>query len=179
MHRIVSGITSLEQHFQAVSTAPVIYRPPACPHCGRGVLWGHGCYYRKADRSRDPGPSRNPVPILRYCCPGCSRTCSRLPLCIAPRRWYNWAVQQQVLLLLLNGYSLHHCSRCNDLGRQTVRRWRDWLNARSESFMFFLRSRFPEWGRSVDQPSFWRLVLDSMPLAEVMAWLDREIDVPT
>ena len=124
------------------------------------MLWGHGCYYRKADRGRYPGPSRNPVPILRYCCPGCSRTCSRLPLCIAPRRWYDWAVQQQVLQFLLNGYALHCCSRCTFLDRRTVRRWRDWLNTCSETFMFFLRSRFPEWGRSVDQPSFWRLVLD-------------------
>ena len=179
MHRIVSGITSLEHHFQAVAATPAMYRPAACPHCGSGVLWGHGCYYRKADRGRDSGPSRNPVPVLRYCCSGCSRTCSRLPLCIAPRRWYDWAVQQQVLLFLLNGCSLHLCSRCLCLDRRTVRRWRDWLQSCSETFMFFLRSRFPEWGRSVDQPSFWRQVLDDMPLAEVMAWLDREIAVPT
>ena len=86
-------------------------------------------------------------------------------------------LQQQVLQFLLNGYALHCCSRCTFLDRRTVRRWRDWLNTCSETFMFFLRSRFPEWGRSVDQPSFWRLVLDSMPLAEVMTWLDREITV--
>lgn len=179
MHRIVSGITSLEAHLLAVSTTPAIYRPLACPHCGSSLLWRHGCYYRKADRSHHPGPSRNPVPILRYCCPGCSRTCSRLPLCIAPRRWYDWAVQQQVLRFLLNGYALHSCSRCTFLDRRTVRRWWDWLNVRSETFMFFLRSRFPESGRSVDQPSFWRLVLNDMSLAQVMAWLDLEIDVPT
>ena len=178
MQRIVSGITSLEHHFRALLLSPEVYRPAACPHCGSGVLWGHGCYYRKADRGRDPGACRNPVPILRYCCARCSRTCSRLPLCIAPRRWYDWAVQQAVLQLVLNGDSLRRCSRWTCLDRRTVRRWRDWLNARSETFIFFLRSRFPEWGRSPDQPSFWRKVLESTPLASVMAWLDREMTVP-
>ncbi len=178
MHRIVSGITCLEQHLRSVLQTPEVYRPRACPHCGSGVLWGHGCYYRKADRGRYGGACRNPVPVLRYCCPGCWRTCSRLPLCIAPRRWYDWAVQQGVLQFVLNGGSLHRCSRCTCLDRRTVRRWRDWLNDRSQTFIFLLRSRFPEWGRSADQPSFWRQVLDSMPLAAVMAWLDREITVP-
>jgi len=180
MQRIVSSITAFEQHFLAVLQTPWIYRPPACPHCGSSVLWRHGCYHRKADRRHRHGcRSCNPVPILRYLCPGCWCTCSRLPLCVAPRRWYDWAVQQAVLQFVLSGGSLQCCSRCMCLDRRTVRRWRDWLNARSETFAFFLRSRFPEWGRSPDGPSFWRQVLDSMPLAKVMAWLDREISVPS
>ena len=82
MQRIVSSITPLEQHCNAVSQTPEVYRPPACPRCGLKVLWRHGYYYRKADRGRREGPSLNPVPICRYCCSGCKRTCSRLPLCI-------------------------------------------------------------------------------------------------
>jgi hypothetical protein len=101
-----------------------------------------------------------------------------LPLCIAPRRWYDWAVQQVVVLSLLMGVSLHSCSRCTCLERRTVRRWRDWLDERSNTFTFFLRSRFPEWGRSADGASFWLAVLHHMSLADVMAWLDRDLIVP-
>ncbi len=38
MHRIVSSITSLDQHFRAVEETPSVYHPPSCPHCGSGVL---------------------------------------------------------------------------------------------------------------------------------------------
>lgn len=178
MHRIVSTITSLDQHIHAVEHNPDVYRPPRCPHCGLGVLWRHGCYHRKADRSRRPGRSRNPVPICRFCCAGCRRTCSRLPLCITPRRWHDWAVQQVVLQCLLCGGSLHRCSRSSCLDRRTVRRWRDWLKIRGETFTFFLRSRVPEWGRSIDAPGFWHKVMDDLSLANAMAWLDRDLVVP-
>lgn len=178
MHRIVLNIPTLDQHFSALNQSPDAYRPARCPHCGRGVLWRHGCYYRKADRGRQPGPSRNPVPIRRYCCASCHRTCSRLPLCIAPRRWYDWAVQQAVLICLLCGESLHRTCRCAGIARRTVRRWRDWLFERSDSFALFLRSRFPEWGRTIDRGAFWKNALETMSLGQVMAWLDRELCVP-
>jgi len=109
---------------------------------------------------------------------GCNRTCSRLPLCIAPRRWYGWAVQQTVLQFLLIGGSVRRCSRSTGLARRTVRRWRDWLDERSETFAFVLRSRFAELGRSPDRSAFWRQVLDHLSLAPAMAWLDQEIIVP-
>jgi len=178
MFRIVSAVTSLEQHCVAVARDPEVYRPVACPHCGIGGLWRHGCYHRKADRDARPGASRNPVPILRFCCQGCRRTCSRLPACIAPRRWYDWAVQQLVLLCLLGAGSLHQASRLCGVARHTARRWWNWLEARNETFAFFLRSRFPEWGRTRDRESFWRTCLGDRPLHEVMAWLDRELIVP-
>jgi hypothetical protein len=176
MHRIVSSITSLAQHFHVIEHTPEVYRPTNCPHCGLKVLWCHGFYHRKADRSEAVG-SCNPVPICRFCCAGCHRTCSRLPLCIAPRRWYDWAVQQVVLQCLLDGWSLHRCSHSSCLDRHTVRRWRDWLSTRSETFMFQLRSRFPEWGR-IDAQDFWRTMPDGMSLANAMAWLDRDLIVP-
>lgn len=179
MQRIVSSIKTLEHHCRAIIDTPEVYRPPCCPHCGLKVMWRHGHYDRKADRGGHDGPSLNPVPVSRYSCSGCRRTCSRLPLCIAPRRWYDWAVQQAVLVFLLVGGSLHECSRCGRcLDRRTVRRWRDWLESRSDVFTFFLRSRFPEWGRSADGPPFWRAVLDHTSLADVMAWLDRDLIVP-
>ena len=178
MYRIVSSITSFAQHFKSIAEFPDPYCPSVCPHCGLKILQKHGFYYRKADRCSGYETSHNPVPIRRYRCAGCGRTCSRLPLCIAPRRWFDWGMQQTILLLLLNGYSLHHCARHLPPDRRTVRRWWDWLRARTERFAFFLRARFPELGRSADGGSFWRTVMSGMSLANAMAWLDRELSVP-
>ena len=107
MHRIVNAIATLQAHLEKWAHTPQDYRPKQCPHCGLAGLWGHGHYDRKADR--DPG-TLNPIPIPRFFCRGCRRTCSRLPSCIAPRRWYLWSVQQAVLLCLLSGISLEECA---------------------------------------------------------------------
>ena len=112
MNRILASITTLAQHLHAVANDSDVYRPPACPQCSAAGMWCHGCYHRKADRSASAGESLNPVPVLRFLCPACQRTCSRLPACIAPRRWYDWALQQAVLLLLLAGCSVHQCCNC-------------------------------------------------------------------
>ncbi|WP_232434777.1 DUF6431 domain-containing protein [Burkholderia ubonensis] len=104
MHRIVFAFLSLEQHRRAIESSPASYRPDRCPHCGSGCLWCHGCYGRKANRSADG--ELNPVPVPRFRCRSCTRTCSRLPLCICPRRWYSWSLQQNVLQLLIAGASL-------------------------------------------------------------------------
>jgi hypothetical protein len=98
---------------------------------------------------------------------------------MSPRRWYCWAAQQVVLLLLLSGASLSDCCGCTGRALRTVVRWRDWLKERGESFAFFLRSRFPELGRlGADYGAFWRHVIDSLSLAQAMAWLDRDLVVP-
>jgi transposase-like protein len=178
MHRIVGSISSLVQHLAAVVTDAEIYRPATCPHCGRAGVWRHGSYYRKADRGAGAVESLNPVPVLRFLCQACERTCSRLPACIAPRRWYDWVVQQAVLLMMLAGGSVHQCARCACLDRRTVRRWRDWLHQRGEVFAFFLRSRLPELGRHADHESFWRNVIDGVSLQQAMTWLDRDLVVP-
>jgi transposase-like protein len=177
MQRIVGGIASLAQHLATVATDPEQYRPLACPHCGRAGVWRHGCYQRKADRSVG-GASLNPVAVLRFLCSACLHTCSRLPACIAPRRWWDWAVQQAVLVLLLAGMSLHGCARTSGRDRHTVRRWRDWLQARSEQFAFCLRSRWPELGRAGDFASFWRHVIAELSLQQACVWLDRDLSVP-
>lgn len=178
MHRIVGSISSLAQHLIAVATDAEIYRPAACPHCRCAGMWRHGCYHRKADRGTGAGDSLNPIPVLRFLCRACARTCSRLPACIAPRRWYDWLVQQVVLMLLLGGGSLRHCARCTGRDRRTVRRWRNWLRGRGDGFAFFLRSRSPELGRLADHESFWRNVIDCLSLQQAMVWLDRDLAVP-
>ena len=178
MHRIVATVTSLAQHRSLLVRDPELYRPPACPHCGLGKLWRHGCYQRKVERGVGSNAVREPVPIPRFRCPGCQRTCSRLPACIAPRRWYDWVVQQVVLRCLAGGASLHAATRAGAVDRHTARRWRAWLAARGETFAFFLRSRFPEWSRVGDTVAFWRTCLAERPLPDLMAWLDRDLIVP-
>jgi len=177
MHRIVFAFPTLEQHLRAVRSTPQSYRPQACGHCGGTCLWCHGCYHRKADRSAVA--TLNPVPVLRFRCPACRRTCSRLPLCICPRRWYDWALQQQVLLLLLIGAPLRRVSAVFALSFDTVQRWWRWLQTHSATSMFHLRSRFAELGRTTDTAAFWLTCFARMPLCEAMAWLEQDgLDVP-
>lgn len=178
MLRIVATITSLAQHLVRLVSDPEWYRPSCCPHCGGRRLWCHGCYTRKADRRPLGGPSGNPVPIPRFCCATCRRTCSRVPACIAPRRWYDWTVQQVVLRVQGEQGSLHAAARAGQVDRRTARRWSAWLAARGEVFAFHLRSRFPDWGRAGDTSAFWRTSLAERSLPTLMAWLDRELTVP-
>lgn len=178
MRRIVASIARLEQHVEAVREAPGLYRPSCCPHCGIKVVWQHGFYYRKADRRTQNEESLNPVPIRRYCCSVCRHTCSRLPLCIAPRRWYDWAVQQGVLIQLLNGFSRRACARGAAPSRHTVGRWWDWLQARAAHFEFHLRARVLEFGRADGLTAFWTKVVDAFGLAGAMAILDQAMIVP-
>jgi hypothetical protein len=178
MQRMVAAITSLPQHFDALRDRPEVYRPASCPRCGFGRLWLHGCYQRKADRQSLSTATRNSTPVLRFCCVSCRRTCSRLPGCLAPRRWYDWALQQAALLALLLGNSVRRCHAALRPARSTLRRWRDWLQARHDEFAFHLRSRFPEWGRAVDRCAFWQTCLAQQSLAGAMSWLDRQINVP-
>lgn len=180
MNRIVSGIITLRQHIATLHSTPEVYRPQRCPSCGHGCLWNHGCYSRKADRRPEPmDECLNPIPIPRYLCSSCLHSCSRLPECIPPRRWYSWLFQQQVLKSLLTGCSLLRCGVTHDLCRNTVRRWWRWLALSTPTFEFFLRSRFPELGRTTDRQSFWRSCLSGMPLSYVMASLDHDgVSVP-
>lgn len=178
MNRIVASVTTLEQHIEAIEHTPEIYRPLSCPHCGIKIVWQHGCYTRKADRRSQGDGSLNPVSIPRYCCSACRRTCSRLPRCIAPRRWHDWSVQQGVLERLLNGASRHACAGAEVPNRRTIGRWWRWLQERGQTFEFHLRSRVPELGRAAGFGSFWRQGFQSMGLAAAMARLDQEMIVP-
>ena len=178
MHRMVAAIVSLYQHLNAVCHTHEVYRPSACPSCGRGRLWCHGCYSRKADRSSSPAPSLNPVPIPRFICADCCCTCSRLPGCLSPRRWYEWVIQERALLCLLFGTSRRRSSADTGVARSTLRRWWAWLMERTDTFAFHLRSRFPHLGRTVDSTAFWKACLSELSLADAMGWLDQEVDVP-
>jgi hypothetical protein len=97
-----------------------------------------------------------------------------LPECIAPRRWYGWAIQQLVLQLLLLGCSGHRCAGWVGLDRRTIGRWWGWLGERSEEFAMFLKARFPALGRAVDLSEFWEGCWQTMSLSQAMAWLDHD-----
>ena len=177
MRRMVAAIGSLTQHWEALRERPQVYRPSACLGCGLARFWRHGHYTRKADRQSPSQCRLDPTAILRFCCAGCGQTCSRLPGCLAPRRWYDWAVQQAVLLTLLVGTSVRRVSAALGPARSTLRRWRAWLERRHEVFSFHLRSRFAEWGRAADGPAFWRSALAHTTLAAAMSWLDQHLEV--
>ncbi len=177
MHRIVHAFLTLEHHLRAIVCTPQSYHPGRCPHGGRACLWAHGFYERKADRSE--AGALNPVPVPRYYCAACGRTCSRLPLCLCPRRWYVWALQQLVLALLLFGVSLRRIAAVVGVDRSTVRRWWRWLCERSREFIFALTSRFADLGRAENAVAFWRACFARMSLACAMATLDGDgLNVP-
>jgi len=175
MSRIVPNILTLEQHIHAINTDPHRYRPPCCPHCGYAVLWGHGSYTRKPDRGLNSGGSLNPVAIPRFICShtDCGKSCSRLPECIAPRRWYLWIVQQQLLLGLLGGHSLHDLARQYAPARSTLRRWRQWLMECFSQFHLRLVGVFPSCTHDGNWGSYWGRCLSKEKLSHLMAALDR------
>ncbi len=170
---IVPGIDTLEQHLQRLATDPQAYRPERCPHCGKAGLWWHGLYERQADRYGRGDANLNPAPIPRFLCPHCRRSCSTLPACLPPRRWYVWSVQQQALAPLLVGESIHQGARTRGCYRSTVRRWWVWLQAQSDAYSSVLRARFSALGRSATRAGFWRRCWQQMDLAEAMYWLHR------
>lgn len=174
MSRIVPQIITLSQHLQTLKFEPERYRPPRCPSCGlAGRIHAHGVYFRKPNRQREPEVPAF-VPIPRFLCAGCKRSCSRLPECLPPRRWYQWLIQQTLLTVLLLGDSLRKASSLVDVARQTGRRWWTWLKAQSDLFAFHLKDRFPDLGRTADLPGFWLCGLSDHPLSSMMAFLDQE-----
>ncbi len=174
MAHILAGILSLKQHVFHLRTQPEDYRPDLCTYCGSTRLWRHGHYVRQADRR--PGSERmdDTLQIPRYACPGCRTTCSCLPEAIPPRRWYSWAEQQIVLLLLLNGASCNEVSRQCSPCRQTICRWWTSLRSRFALHGATLRSRFPALGRAQGFGHFWQACLANMPLSRAMYQLHRD-----
>lgn len=172
MSRILPAIDTLDQHLYHLEHHPEAYCPQRCPHCGMEGVWVHGHYLRKADREGDGGVYLDPVPIPRYYCPHCQRTCSRLPSCIAPRRWYLWTVQQAAITFVLGGHSFRRSAGKCQPNRRTIRRWWQRMKERFTLHSFHLRNHFPALGRHASIPSFWFACLEQMSLADAMAWLD-------
>lgn len=100
VRNIAKGIKTISEYLEVIKNNPERLHPDYCPRCGFNELHFHGSYDRKPDREGNAETTLNPVPIMRYACLGCHQTCSTLPECIAPRRWYLWSIQQAVLVFL-------------------------------------------------------------------------------
>ena len=177
MRRIVPDITLLRQHLNSLNKE--IYRYPFCPHCGMAGLWHHGCYYRKPVRENTTEEGiTNPIPIPRFFCPNCKRTCSTLPECIAPRRWYLWNIQQAALLLAIVGNSLAKIAKQLSLERHTVSRWIARCRDRFRLHYDALCNYFTELGTS-GFAEFWQGCCDKMAFSRAMYLCNiAGIDIP-
>jgi transposase-like protein len=172
MLRILPHIASLQEHLHRLIFRPEDYRPERC-RCGLARLWRHGHYKRKP---RENGGCAE-VKVPRFRCAGCNSTCSVLPSCVAPRRWYMWSMQQAVLVYLLCGIPQEQCAQ--ELahlgpGISTMQRWWRWLKRRHEELSFHLRGLQPQWGRAADWRELWLLAMEQEPLRELMAYLDAQ-----
>lgn len=163
---ILSDILSLTQYLVALQTHKLSGNG-RCPHCGNTTLWRHGCYYRKADRSTD-AQSLNPLPIQRYFCPDCKKTCSALPECLPPHRWYLWQIQQTVLALLLAGKSVRAIAQEITPSRRTIGRWATRLKEQFHLHKDVLCGHFIGLGRNIGFGDFWQACLNKIPLAQAM-----------
>ncbi len=177
MSMILAQITSLAKHIQHLNARAQDYRPSQCPHCHKAGVWVHGCYGRAADRDNKTGGRMNPVPIPRFLCPHCQKTCSTLPECIPPRRWYLWTFQMVALHLLLTGKHPPWTRQSQSPARATIRRWMDRFLALFSLHADTLRAIFPELGRTNGFHEFWRACLDKMSLSAAMVRL-HENGVP-
>jgi transposase-like protein len=168
MALIVAGMSSLIQYLSEIKLDLKIPRPERCLCCGKSGLWLHGSYPRKADRSCGISRSLNPIFIQRFFCSNCRRTCSALPECIPPRRWYLWEVQQAALVLLLVGKSLYAAAKEVTPSRHTLGRW---LKRFREQFFHHkdaLCNYKADLGRTTGFSDFWQASLKELSLAQVM-----------
>jgi transposase-like protein len=170
---MLPGIETLEQHRELLESNPDAYKPERCPSCGKAGLHHHGHYERNAPRGEGLALVFGLLIILRFFCPGCRGTCSRLPACLSPRRHYWWKHQQALLERLSAGESVRKVAREMLPSRRTIARWRHRIAEQFDRHSLHLRSRFAELGRAVDWQGFWSLCLQSLSLSEAMGWLDR------
>ena len=169
MQIILPDILTLEQYKFKQSERLESIRPANCCNCGMAGLHCHATYKRQSDRENKEKDSLNPILIQRYICPNCRKTCSVLPECLPPRRWYPWLIQEAVLLARLFGMSLNEISKQHIPSRSTCKRWWEWLAQRSNDFTHQLRSLFPDaLGRCPDFHSFWTTCIDNMNLSKAM-----------
>jgi len=168
MPRILPDIDNLTQHLRLLIIEPERYRPACCLLCNSPFPWAHGSYLRYPDRKSPSKDSLNPIPIPRYLCSDCGKTFSCLPMCIPPRRWYLWKVQQEVLMLVIQGVSFSKIEEACLPSRVTVSRWWQWLKSMFASHRLHLCAQYPDLGYHDSLPSFWLACLGRMTLAEAM-----------
>ncbi len=102
-----------------------------------------------------------------------------LPECIAPKRWYQWQVQEQCLVACFDGDSSQEIARQFSPSRQTVVRWMHWVVDRFKDFRPDLQSRFPVLGYESEAFGWWKRLLQKTSLAAAMVILNAMgVNVP-
>ncbi len=179
MRPIVSDIITFSQHLNALEHSLDLYRPSSCQHCNAFVIWFHGYYYRKPDRLNHGAHSANDIPIPRFQCAACRHTFSTLPECLAPARWYPWAIQQWCLWFSLNGWSVKQLSQTFPMARSTIKRWIDWLNDSFKKHQLTLCSEVSSMGYFSTCPVFWCHWLGSKDFSQAMLLINKKgLSVP-
>ena len=165
---ILSEVIDLQQHIETLHNEANDYQPSQCPSCGRTGLWKHGTYYRRRALT-----SRK-IPIQRFLCPHCNKTCSTLPEFISPRRQFQWFTQQMVMQLMLTTNNLNKAWKAISSqpgptpSMSTIRRWWRHTCQQYPQHRFHLCNAHPELGYSSDQISFWKMCLDRFSLSNTM-----------
>jgi transposase-like protein len=174
MRLILSEILTLRQHLNTLKQNPELYCPNACIYCQETAIWRYGYYYRKPDRLNQGDESQNDIPIPRFQCVACRRTFSTLPECIAPRRWYPWAIQQACLWLSLSGWSIRSIHQLFPAARSTLSRWVSWLGDNFTVHHRVLCGKDATLGYYSELTSFWLHWIDLKSLPHAMALLNQE-----
>ena len=168
MVHIFAGILSLVQYIDLLKREPEKLRLESCLCCGKSNPWRHGGYSREADRINPSSTSLNSVFIQRYYCPSCQKTCSVLPECIPPHRWYLWDMQQITFLLFLAGMSAYAAAKKRLPSRQTIKRWNTRFMEQFHLHKDALCTHFPNLGRAINMTDFWQTILQTMSLSQAM-----------
>ena len=173
MRPILSDILTFRQHLNALINSLDHYRPASCLYCFETIIWFHGYYYRKPDRLNSGHDSMNDIPIPRFQCATCKHTFSTLPECLAPARWYPWAIQQWCLWLSLNGWSVKQLNKAFPMARSTIKRWVNWLNNSFKNHHQSLCTSVSSMGYFSTCPSFWLHWLDSKHFSQAMVLINK------
>lgn len=168
MVHIFADILSLVQYINSLKNNPKEIHLDHCLYCGKSNPWRHGGYFRKADRINPSSDSLNSVFVQRYYCTDCKKTCSTLPECIPPRRWYLWDLQHVIFLLLLSGKSAYSVAKEVIPSYKTIKRWLDRFLKQFRFHKDALCTHFPELGRAINMIDFWQIALQTMNLGKAM-----------
>jgi len=166
MLHILADIISLMQYKQSQKLNQ--HRLERCLCCGLSNPWLHGCYPRKSDRSGNQDESLNPILIQRYYCPGCQKTCSVLPECLPPRRWYLWEIQQIAIMLTLKETSFNATAKEVAPSRHTISRWTTRIKEQFKLHKDALCGYFIDLGRHIGFCDFWQSCLSTISLGQAM-----------
>ena len=179
MRPIVAEIHSLVEYNQLIAVNLESLRPEKCPYCFCSNLHFHGHYDRKSDRESPPGENLNPIPIYRFLCPDCKRTCSTLPECIPPRRWYIWATQKKAIFSYFKYGSFAEASQEVIPSGQTIRRWFNRLVEKFQIHAATLRATFSWLGYISELIPFWQAWCDKRKLSTAMLCLNNsDVAIP-